>query len=176
VNYKDEVVKAMAWLGEQPNILFMGQTVKYDGSVISSTLKDVPLSKRLELPVAEEMQCGMAIGMALTMKIIPVAIFPRIDFMLLAINQLSNHLDILEKMTNGEWKAKVIIRTTVAAKSPMYPGIQHCRDHTEVFRALLRNIPVVKLEEASQIMPAYQEAYQSRGSTMIVEMAEKYGN
>lgn len=174
MSYKDEVCKAMQWLAEQPNTLFIGQTVKYDGSTISSTLKGIPENKKIELPVMEECQMGMSLGMSLK-GIVPVSIYPRIDFMLCAINQLSNHLDVLDKMTHGEWQAKVIIRTTIAAKIPMYPGIQHCRDHTEVFRLLLKNIPVIKLEQANQILPAYQEAYQSKCSTLIIEMEEMYG-
>lgn len=174
MNYKEEVCKSMQWLAEQSNTLFIGQTVKYDGSTISSTLKGILPEKRIELPVMEECQMGMALGMSLR-GIVPICIYPRIDFMLCAINQLSNHLDVLEKMTHGEWQAKVIIRTTIAAKTPMYPGVQHCRDHTEVFRLLLKNIPVIKLEQASQVLPAYQEAYQSKGSTLIIEMAEMYG-
>ena len=58
--------------------------------------------KKLELPVTEEMQMGMTIGLLMN-GYIPVSIFPRWNFMLLAINQLVNHLDKLHIM-NGKNK------------------------------------------------------------------------
>lgn len=173
MNYKDEVTKAMGMLAEHPKTLFIGQTVVFPGSVISDTLKTVPMEKRLELPVAEEMQMGLSTGLALD-GVIPVSIYPRIDFLLCAMNQLSNHLDVLDELTHGEYKAKVIIRTIIGATQPMYPGIQHCRDLTMAFKTLLKNVRVVKLTEAEYVMMAYKQALEADYSTLIIEMAEKY--
>ena len=36
---------------------------------------------------------------------IPVSIFPRWNFLLLAINQLVNHLDKLNEMTNNKYNS-----------------------------------------------------------------------
>jgi len=174
LNYKEEVTKAMELLARHPKTIFIGQTVKYAGSVISDTLRNVPAEKKLELPVAEEMQLGMSIGLALE-GYIPISIYPRIDFLLLACNQLANHLDVMDELTYGEWKAKVIIRTIIGAKEPMYPGIQHCRDHTNVFEALLKNVRVVKLDHASKVVPAYEQALKSNQPTLITEEASLYG-
>lgn len=174
LNYKKEITKAMNLLASCPETIFIGQTVVYPGSIISDTLADVPQEKRLELPVAEEMQMGMSIGLALE-GYLPISIYPRIDFLLLACNQLSNHLDVLDELTHNEFKAKVIIRTIVGATKPMYPGIQHCRDHTEALRTLLKNIPVIKLETAEQVMPIYNHALSCDQSVLIVEIAELYG-
>ena len=174
MNYKNEVTKAMNMLAEQPNVLFLGQTVVHPGSVISDTLEEVSMSKKLELPVAEEMQMGMSIGLALG-GYLPISVYPHIDFLLLAINQLSNHLDILETLTHGEFTAKVIIRTIIGANKPMNPGPQHCRDHTDVFRTLLKSIEVVKLDHASKVMPAYERARNFARSSLIIEETRLYG-
>ena len=173
LKYKEEVTRAMNLLAQYPKSYFIGQTVKYAGSVISSTLENVPDNKKLELPVAEEMQMGMSIGLALE-GYLPISIYPRIDFLLLAINQLSNHLDVLGELTHNEFQAKVIIRTIIGQTEPMYPGIQHCRDHTEMFKVLLKNILVVKLESAEQVMPVYIGALKSDKSTLIIEEARLY--
>ena len=173
MNYKQEVTKAMDMLAQHPETYFIGQTVVYPGSVISDTLKNVPIEKRLELPVAEEMQMGMSLGLALE-GFIPITIYPRIDFLLCAINQLSNHLDVLYELTHNEYQAKVIIRTIIGQTEPMYPGIQHCRDHTKVFKELLNNINVVKLEKTEQIMDAYELALQVDYPTLIIEEARRY--
>ena len=94
LRYKEEVTKAMDLLTQYPKSIFIGQTTVYPGSVLSDTLKNVPIEKKLELPVAEEMQMGMSIGLSLE-GYLPISIYPRIDFLLLACNQLANHLDIL---------------------------------------------------------------------------------
>lgn len=174
LNYKAEVTKAMNMLAKHPHVLFIGQTVLYPGSVISDTLKEVPDFQKIEFPVAEELQLGACIGLGLVDDIIPVCIFPRCDFLLRACDQLSNHLDLLEELTHREWKSKVIIRTIIGAKEPMYPGVQHCRDLTETFRTLLNHIEVVKLTNANKVMSAYQNALNSAGSTLIIEKAELY--
>jgi pyruvate/2-oxoglutarate/acetoin dehydrogenase E1 component len=43
----------------------MGQGVGCPGTTMSDTFRDVPAGQKLEMPVAEDMQMGMAIGMAL---------------------------------------------------------------------------------------------------------------
>ena len=173
VNYKDEITKAMSLLAEQPNALFLGQAVLYPGSILSDTLEGVPMSKRLELPVAEEMQMGMSIGLALD-GYLPISIYPRIDFLLLAINQLSNHLDILEELSHGEFTAKVIIRTIIGSNKPFECGLQHSRDHTTVLNTLLRNVRVVKLDKAEEVRTVYENALRFDDSTLIIEEARLY--
>jgi len=173
LKYKEEIIKAMDMLAQHPRVIFIGQTVIYPGSVLSDTLENVPMEKKLELPVAEEMQMGISIGLALE-GYIPISVYPRIDFLLLACNQLANHLDVLPELTHNEFKAKVIIRTIVGAKEPLYPGIQHCRDHTDIFKALLKDIVVVKLSSAERIMPVYTGVLKSDKSTLIIEEASLY--
>ena len=102
--YFDELKKSMNFLGSQKNTIFIGQAVEVPGTAMSNTLKDVNKIKKLELPVTEEMQMGITIGLLMN-GYIPVSIFPRWNFMLLAINQLVNHLDKLHIM-NGKNKYK----------------------------------------------------------------------
>ena len=173
LSYKQEVTRAMNLLAIQPGVLFLGQTVIYPGSIMSETLKDVPAEKRLELPVAEEMQLGMSIGLALD-GYLPISVYPRIDFLLLAINQLSNHLDILEEMTHGEWVAKVIIRTIIGSGTTFMSGPQHSRDHTDVFKTLLKNTEVVRLDHVTKVVPGYKRALESNKSTLLIEEARLY--
>ena len=163
----------MQLLAENPNVLFLGQSVAYPGNAIYKTLENIPLEKRLELPVMEEAQMGISIGLSLE-GFIPVSIFPRFDFLLLAMNQLVNHLDKIWEMSDGQYSPKVIIRTAVGSIKPLYPGPQHCQDHTIAFRLLLENINVIKLEYAEDIVPAYVKALQDRKSSLIIEKADLY--
>ena len=171
LNYKEEIIKAMRLLAEDERVIFIGQNVVYSGAVaIHQTLEDLPASKKLELPVAEDMQMGLSIGLSLE-GYIPVSIFPRIDFLIIAVNQLVNHLDKIEEMSCERFKPKVIIRTGIGNTKPLNPGPQHCQDHTKALKALLTNVDVVKLVEADTIVPAYKRALESSRSTILIELA-----
>ena len=146
--------------------LFIGQSVCYDGSRIFTTLDGVPMEKRREHPVIEDHQLGYCIGLAMK-GFVPICIYPRIDFMLLATNQLVNHLDKIPAL----WgiKPKVIVRTTVGRKHPLDAGPQHTNNHTEAFRTMLTTVKVRELREAEEVEEVYREALLSDNSWLIVE-------
>lgn len=173
--YKEELFKAMKMLAEHPDTIFIGQNMKYGGTSMFWTMEDVPEEKRLELPVFEEVQMGMSLGLALEGKI-PITIYPRFDFLILAMNQLVNHLDKCDVMSDGQFKPKVIIRTAVGSSQPLMPGPQHCQDHTEAIRKMVKYIKVVKLTKAEQIVPEYKKALESDGSTILVEIPDMYNH
>jgi len=172
--YKDKIIKAMELLSKDNKVLFLGQTVAYQGSLVYETLQKVPESKRIELPVMEDTQMGMSIGLSLE-GFIPVSIYPRMDFLILAMNQLVNHLDKIEKISHGQFKPKIIIRTMIGSRKPFYPGIQHCSDYTDALKLILKDIKVIKLINSKDIIPAYKKALESNKSTLLIEMADLYG-
>jgi len=167
MSYFKELSLAMTWLGKQPDTIFLGQQVEYPGNSLFNTLKDVPMEKRTELPVAEEMQLGMSIGLSLAGKV-PVSIYPRMNFLMCAMNQLVNHLDKMEVYSNGQFKPKVIIRVCVGRTAPMYPGVQHCGEYP----LILENIRIIRLKEEWNILPFYQEAYESELSSVMIEYGD----
>lgn len=160
--------QAMLLLASEPNSIFLGQNVCYDGNVMYDHLEGIPESQRIEFPVAEELQLGVSIGLALQ-GYLPVSIYPRFDFLILATNQLVNHLDKLQFMSKGQFNPKVIIRTKVGTKKPIDAGPQHTQDHTEAYKLMLTNVNVFKITEMSQIMKIYREALESDKSSLIVE-------
>jgi pyruvate/2-oxoglutarate/acetoin dehydrogenase E1 component len=145
------------------------------GHAISGTVSTVPQDKRIELPVFEETQLGMATGMALT-GWVPVTAYPRFDFFILSLNQLVNHLDKIQDMSKGDMKPKVIIRVAIGSKIPFSAGPQHTQDHTEAMRKMLTEVEVVELIEPEDIFPAFEKAYNSDKSTLIIEHSEYYGS
>ena len=175
MTYKDEVIKAMELLSKDGRVLFLGQSVTFPGSVVYGTLGTIDNSKKIELPIMEEVQAGMAIGLSLKGHI-PVSIYSRIDFMWRAADQLVNHLDKIEEMSEGKFKPKVIVRTLVGSKTPFYPGLQHCSDYTDVFKLLFKNIDVVKLEKKEDIVPAYENALKSSKSTILIAISDLYNS
>jgi pyruvate/2-oxoglutarate/acetoin dehydrogenase E1 component len=173
MGYREELIKAMLTLAEDERVIFIGQTILYPGNVIYGTLEGISASRKIELPIMEDCQMGMSIGLSLE-GYLPVSIFPRMDFLIIAMNQLVNHLDKIEEMSSGRFKPKVIIRTMVGATKPLYPGVQHCSDYTEGLGYFLRNINVVKLTEAEQIVPEYRKSLESERSTILIEMGDLY--
>jgi pyruvate/2-oxoglutarate/acetoin dehydrogenase E1 component len=172
-NYFDSLCDAMFFVAQHPKAIFMGQGVGNPGTTMSDTFRNVPNSQLLEMPVAEDMQMGMAIGMALE-GYLPVCVFPRWNFLLCAANQLVNHLDRLPLYSG--YRPKVIIRTAVPSTFPFNPGPQHDDDFTAAFSAMLRTVKVVKLHRPAEIVPAYEEALWSTKSTLLVEFTDNYKN
>lgn len=172
MKYFDELKRSMEWLAEKPETLFLGQAVQIEGTGMFNTLKDISDLKRYEMPVFEDTQMGITNGLALT-GLIPISIYPRWNFLLLATNQLVNHLD---KLTLLGWKSKAIIRTSVGSERPMHPGLQHIGDYSEAYKIMCPNLEVICLGEPDQIFPAYQKAYERDDgkSTILVEYGDFY--
>lgn len=169
--YFDEITKAMTLLAEHPKTLFVGQAVKYGGQRAASSFDGVPKEKRIEMPVIEDFQVGFCTGLALE-GFIPISFFPRWDFLLIAANQLVNHLDKIPLVSG--YRPKVILRTAAGASSPLDPGPQHTQDHTEAFRKMFKTIHIMKLEEGRTIVPQYLSALELPQSVLMVEYMEKY--
>jgi pyruvate/2-oxoglutarate/acetoin dehydrogenase E1 component len=73
MKYFDELKRSMEYLASDSRTIFIGQAVAVPGTAMSNTLTDIASEKLIELPVAEEMQMGMSLGMGLN-NMIPVSI------------------------------------------------------------------------------------------------------
>ena len=173
MGYFDELKRSMDFLADHADTIFIGQAVECAGTAMSNTLKDVPPNKKLEMPVCEDLQAGITNGLALAGKI-PVSIYPRWNFFLLAANQVVNHLDKIPMISS--FKTKAIIRTSIGAERPLHPQHQHVGDFTEAFKLMLSNIDVIRLDEPQDIFPAYEKALNRTDgkSTILVEWGDYY--
>lgn len=171
--YNAELVRAMNWLGEQHGTLFVGQAVKYAGTGMFDSLREVPNRLKMEFPVAENFQTGFCTGLALQ-GLIPINIMPRWNFLLVATDQIVNHLDKLPLMSSGGYWPKVITRVAVGTENPVDPQDQHKGDFSDAFESMLKTIEVIRLKTPEDIMPAYQYAHSTPHSTILVEYPD-YG-
>ena len=173
----DELTRAMEYLGKFDNTIFIGQSVEVAGTAMRNTLLNVDHNKLVEMPVDEDFQMGLATGMALT-GLIPISIFPRWNFLLLATNQIVNHLDKLKEITQNKNPGKVIIRTGIGSVIPLHPGPQHTGDFTEAFRLMCPNLNIVRLDKTSLIFDEYQKAYERTDgvSSLLIEWSDKYND
>lgn len=168
--YFEELCKAMRVLSDD-GYIFTGQTVKDPGTALHGTFRDVPVEQRIELPIFENTQLGMAAGIALASGKICTC-YPRINFFLEALPQLVQHLDKIPLFS--EYKPRVIVRTSIATKDPLDPGPQHIGDYSDAIEAMLSTVKVVRLTSAEMIMPEYKAAMERDGSTLLIEWVGKY--
>jgi len=175
MKYIDEVNRGMEYLNTNPNTIFVGQAIEYKGTALTHQVKNFSPHKKLELPVAEELQTGFVLGLALE-GYIPVSMYPRMNFIILAMNQIVNHLDKWDAMSMGQSKPKVIMKAVVGSQYPLDPGHQHKANFTEAFKTSCTNINVVELLYPQQIFDEYQKALDREDGvcTLIIEHGDLY--
>ena len=128
--------------------------------------------QKLETPVAENLMCGLALGMSFE-GFLPVLFFERHDFMLVAMDAIGNHIDKIERISHGEFKAPVIIRAVAADAGPFYSGPTHSQDFTKMLRELV-SFPVYDPATGPDVVKAYKNAIESGRPAIIVERKSRY--
>ena len=89
MKYFDELKRTMEWLAGQPKVIMVGQTVAGPGTFMFQTLRDCPKERCLEMPINESFQMQFTIGLSLA-GYIPVTVYPRQNFLLLATSLMWN--------------------------------------------------------------------------------------
>ena len=163
----------MILLSQNNKTIFIGQSIKFGGTGLYDTLIDIDENKKIEWPVAEYSQLGASIGMALEGFIV-VSLFPRWNFLLMATDQIVNHLDKFPIVSEGRCTPNVIIRVSVGSEKPVDPQCQHKGNFSEAFRLMCKTIDIIELFEPEDIVPAYEKALNRTDgkSTMLVEFAD----
>lgn len=170
MTYKDHLAESMTWLGQQPDTWVVGYNTKY--SLAGGSLSGFPNERIIEMPLAEALMTGVAIGMSLD-GAVPILWVERMDFILLMSDQIVNHLDKMKTISDGVQCPAVIIRACVGNKqTPLFTGPTHTQDFGKAFQEMV-SFPVIRLMWSSSIMLEYQKAYQrakdERQSTLLIE-------
>ena len=173
--YKDALTKSMTYLGQQEDTVFLGQQILWHGNPMSTTIGEVPKDKLIELPVMEESQMGMSLGMAMAGKTV-ITFYPRWDFLICATNQLVNHVDKIKLMSNQEWNPNMIIRLGKGSDKPLDPGHQHKGNYIEEFKSMLKTVEILDCQTVVDIQLNYEYAIKNKGIYLITEYPEKYYN
>jgi pyruvate/2-oxoglutarate/acetoin dehydrogenase E1 component len=169
--YKKAISSAMTELGKADDVVFIGQQIVYLGNPMSTTLTDVPKEKMIEVPVMEETQMGMSLGMAMTGKKV-ISFYPRWDFIISATNQLVNHLDKYQLMTGKN--VDILIRVGKGSDEPLDPGHQHKANYFEEFKSICKNITFFDLKTAEEVETAYNYFNTTGGIVILVEYPQLY--
>ena len=169
--YFSELCRAMKELGERDDTVFLGQAVSYAGTGMTKSFENVPREKLIELPVFENTQLGMSIGLSLA-GFLPISVFPRWNFLLAACDQLVNHLDKIPLYS--PYRPRVLIRVASGNRVPLDPGPQHLGEFSHAFKPILKTVRVVQLLEPRRIVAQYMREAQAGGSAIFVEFPAMY--
>ena len=169
--YKDALTDAMTFLAEKDETIFIGQQIVFAGNPMSTTLTNVPKEKMIELPVMEETQMGMGLGLAMTGKTV-ISFYPRWDFIVSATNQLVNHVDKYEAMTGH--KVNILIRLGKGSDVPLDPGIQHKNSYLNEFKSMCPHVKFHNLLDTESIYDTYLNAFNEGGVHVLVEYPQMY--
>jgi len=168
--YKQAICEQMRKFSEDPKVVFLGQQVASE--TFYDTLAGIPIERRIEMPVAEDFQMGLSIGLSLQ-GFLPISIYQRMDFLPRAMDQIVNHLNLLEEASRGMYKPRVIIRTTIGTKVPFDVGIQHSQDLSKLMTVACK-FKVFKCETETDINNSYDFARLTDKSVLIIEKQELY--
>lgn len=171
MTYKDVVTNTMEELSKKEEVVFLGQGL-VTGDRVYGTLEKVPTNKCLEMPCAENLHVGVAIGLALR-GFRPIVIFQRMDFILLAADAIINHLALLPKMSGGQFKLPVILRAIVGPQDTekFIVGPQHNKDFSELFMPYMA---VHQFRRGMDISSAYDIEYKEEEPALMVEYKDCY--
>jgi len=167
LTYKEKLQEVMLKLS-MDGYTFLGYNTVH-GHKMYSTLDKVHSDKIIEMPVAENLMTGIGIGMALNGDKCCLC-FERHDFMLLALDQIVNHLDKIEGLSHGEFKAPLMIRAVVGSTSPLNPGVQHKGEYTEQIRSMV-SFPVYEIKHRDDFVKYY---HHSKEPVIFVEYKDMY--
>lgn len=174
MTYEEIVRKAMYELSCDPKVIFMGYGVAGDSRAFR-TLQDVSKESCIEMPIAENLIMGAAVGMALA-GYKPIIFMERHDFMFNALDALINHADKFRELSNNTVSIPIIIRMVVGSTKPIYPEIQHLQDYTEAIKSMVKYSKVCVANSVKTLQCIYCGELFSDVPTIIIEYRDLYGD
>jgi pyruvate/2-oxoglutarate/acetoin dehydrogenase E1 component len=171
MNYQQILTQMMGKIAEKENSIFVGQQIVFYGNPMSKTIEHLHKDKMIETPVFEDTQMGMSLGLAMTGKIV-VSFYPRWDFLILALNQLINHIDKFKLMTGKD--LHMIIRVGKGSDVPLDPGHQHKGNYFNQIKDMCLNIHFMDCKTTDDIHRNYEFAIHNTGVYVINEYPELY--
>lgn len=129
-----------------PSVLFMAEGIADPSAVYGTTAdigKSIDPKRIIEMPVSENGLCGVAVGAAMMGKR-PVISFHRVEFALLAMEQIVNNAAKAHYISNGRHKVPLVIRMIVGRGWGQGP------EHSQSMEAVFSHFPGLKV-----LMPTY---------------------
>jgi acetoin:2,6-dichlorophenolindophenol oxidoreductase subunit beta len=142
VSYGEAICSGFQYLlGKYPNVFTIGQGLWapwYVGNSMKDLDKDFGVDRVIDSPVSEAACTGAAIGASLC-GYRPVIIHPRMDFMLLTIDQVVNQAAKWSHMLGGQAHPAVTIRSIINR------GGEQGAQHSQALHAWFAHIPGLRV-------------------------------
>lgn len=150
--FRDGLNRAMTEaMRADENVFVFGLDVPDHKRIFGSTLGLVEEfgSKRVfGTPLAEDGMTGVALGAAIS-GLRPIHVHIRVDFMLLAMNQIANMVSNIRYMTGGELNVPLVLRAVIGR------GWGQAAQHSKSMQSVFAHIPGLKVVMPSSPQDAY---------------------
>ncbi|MEM3448725.1 MAG: transketolase C-terminal domain-containing protein [Nitrososphaerota archaeon] len=126
---------------EDERVVLIGQGVTspwYVGTTTVGLIHRFGEERVIDPPVSENCTTGVAIGLALT-GMRPIYVFPRMDFMYYAMDQIANHAAIWHFMFGGQLNVPLTIWAIINR------GGEQAAQHSQAIHAIFAHIPGLKV-------------------------------
>jgi acetoin:2,6-dichlorophenolindophenol oxidoreductase subunit beta len=158
ISYRDALSLSMRdALRRHPEVIVIGQGVTDHKGTFGTLLglaETFGADRVLEMPIAEDATTGLAIGAALN-GLYPIQIHIRVDFALLAMNQLVNLAAKYRYMFGGHFEVPMLVRAIIGRSWGQ--GAQHSQSLQSLF-AHIPGLTVVMPSTADSLLETYAHA------------------
>lgn len=151
VNLIEAINKALNFaLQKDENVIVFGEDIGKNGGVFRATvgLQERFPGRVLDVPLAENMIAGIAVGMS-ACGLRPVAEIQFMGFLYAALDQIISHASRMRARTQGRLFCPMVIRTTYGG------GIHAPEHHSDSTEAILAHIPGIRVVIPSSPKQAY---------------------
>lgn len=153
ISYAEAIREAIHYvMKNNDNVVILGEGVDEPMGMAGTILglyKEFGADRVVDLPLAENGSMGVAIGAAMA-GLLPIVVHRRMDFMLLAMDQIVNHAGKWHYMFGGRQNVPLVIRCTVGQ------GWGWAAQHSQSLQAFFVHSPGIKV-----VMPS--EPYDAKG-------------
>jgi pyruvate/2-oxoglutarate/acetoin dehydrogenase E1 component len=149
LTYRDALRETMRdALARHPHVIILGQGVDDHKAIFGTTLglaDEFGRERVMDTPIAEEGMTGVAIGAALG-GLYPIHTHIRVDFAMLAMNQIVNLMAKYRYMFGGRLTVPMLIRLVIGR------GWGQGAQHSQSLQSMLAHVPGLRV-----VMPAHAD-------------------
>lgn len=142
LTYREAIREAtFQMMDRDPSVFVMGEGTDHYGWVFGTTeglIKRFGRKRVFDTPIAENTVTGMAIGGSLC-GLKPIVIHMRMDFLMLAMDQIINHAAKLKYLSGGNIRTQLVIRTIIGG------GWGSACQHSQSLQAYFMHTPGLKV-------------------------------
>jgi len=167
ISYREALYRSMfSSLENSSNAIILGQGVTDPTRIFGTTkglVEEFGSDRVIDMPIMEEGMTGIAIGAALN-GLYPIQIHIRVDFLMLAMNQIINLAAKYRYMYGGFFEVPMLIRSIVGRSWGQGP------QHSQSLQSLFAHIPgltIIMPSSANDVLNAYHYAVTQYRSPLI---------